>query len=174
VLVAVVVLAGACASPCDDSGGWDVRSTGSRGRGESVGRWIVTAAHVVPRGEARVVGIGPTEVEWMSPTSDVALLRVENYGGGPRRIPAPVRRVPLVEGTPVTVRLAHRNIPATAVDGRSVALSDGWISRGDSGSGVFDHQGRLVGLIRATYENDRRLADIVPASAILYAMSRRP
>ena len=120
--------------------------------------WFVTNAHVVRKAkEVNIVTDGQTSkarVAYWDDTLDVALLCAEGLVISP--VEEPSNALTLVAGDPVYAIGAPMGLPRTITEGVVKAIRNSGdaklmelsaaISRSNSGGGLFDQQGRLVGI----------------------------
>lgn len=161
---ALLTACGACAAsiPRPTFTGTDVRehavSVAVACSGKTLGsgvivdaRRVLTAAHVVPCGTAATVAVRtrdgrvvPARVTWVDDGRDVAVLRATADLEGPYPVIAPAThgRVCLVPGWP-TRRVSCGYVTGTGLEIRHTAKT----ARGNSGSGLYDARGRLIGVV---------------------------
>jgi S1-C subfamily serine protease len=147
------------AAPATAKAGWGSGTVvGVRGE-------ILTAAHVVHDCGAIQVVLpdgrrAAARIEALDPVGDLALLRASMTGGTPPRLREDLARGEIVhvhgfpaaaEGNPVvsTSRVARLAGPRGEQDAISL---DGRITVGESGAGVFDAHGNLVGVAYSAAE----------------------
>jgi len=127
---------------------------------------ILTAAHVVHGcGAIQVITAdgrrAAARIEGLDPVGDLALLRASFTGGTPPRLREGIARGDTVhvygfpaaaEGRPIfsSSRVAHLFGPRGEPDALTI---DGRITIGESGAGVFDAYGNLVGLAYSATES---------------------
>jgi hypothetical protein len=144
---------------------------------------VATNAHVIA--DAHTIEVRQGEVRWPATVMhfdedrDLALLRVRNL-----RLPIPkvraVARVPV--GTRIFAIGSPRGLEATlseglvagirGEEGERVLQITAAISPGSSGGGVFDAQGRLVGLSTGYLQDSQNLNFAIPTDWIAEALSK--
>lgn len=129
-----------------------------RGRGTAIGsEMVITANHVVSYSAVwRVRGLRAVVI-WRQPRKDIAYLLVRGIKVPPAKLGGPFKRKETVQivnrwrccdGEVMGFWIAHTRAGNTHWV-RKIRCK---IFRGESGSGVFDSEGRLVGVVSGTIE----------------------
>ncbi len=148
------------------------------------GRLVVTNAHVVEGEPALRIRLqsGTTvsgELLAADPKADLALLRMPSgryaaatLGDGyPLRAGEPVVAIGAPLGLEQTVS-SGEVAALRELEGQTVIQISVPVSRGSSGGGLFDRQGRLVGITTASIEKGQNLNFAMPARAVRDLMNR--
>lgn len=137
---------------------------------------LTTAGHCVDAiGMGDVVGGGSVVGYWHAPGKDAALLHVDapvrTYSPAGPRIPATWEPLEVVgygcDSTEATFRRAQRRAFMLGRDVDGSLVLDGNVCHGDSGGGVFDGSGLLLGiLVTAGTLSDNAVVGIVGAEPL--------
>jgi serine protease Do len=142
--------------------------------------FIISTAHDLNGVRWLVVGMGAGketrgEVVWRDILSDLSLIRVKrtfdvvvSLRNG-RRNPRPGERIyslPCAAGKRGSVRVGVVDDPPAMVNGQPLWQANLPVSPGDSGSPVFDSEGRLVGMVKGRFRGTGSRGFLIPLDTI--------